>query len=233
MKFIFSLIKVGIFILLALLALMLMINDTFIYTFYKTDYMDSEGIPINRFVYKLDNSTKKDGNFITFVSKENLNNKKDEYMNSLSTCYGKYYYDDVNNITLTKYSIMDNGLYRTINIHYEFENYCSEKYHLDDMWVYEYNALTTLLDSSINHVSITSLVDTLNKAERVTDPIIDGEYESSTTITMECQLNEVKYTLEIKDFNKDEVIVIKTKNNEKQFAVYKLENASVYLGALK
>ena len=232
MKFLFSIVKVVISIGLALGLLLALINQTFIYTVYKTDYMDDGGITMPRFVYMLDSSSDTKGDFITWNSKEVLEDNKNNYLNNLASCYGKYYYDQENDITILNYKITDNGLYRTVNIEYDTNNYCSDNYILSDTWIYEYKELSKIEEININEASMTRLIDILNNAKRNINPVVDDNYKSSKSINLLCSLKTSKYSLEIKDFSENEIVVIREEANKKKFAVYEVGNAKATLEGL-
>lgn len=233
MKFIFSLIKVGICIGLALLALMLLINTTFLHEEFKTSDMAESGVPIPKFTYMLTTAKSTNASFITLASLEEINAKKESYLNNLTACYGLYYYDKANDITITKYNAIDNGAYRSMNISYAIENYCGEDYILSDSWIHEYNNYASLEESSISEAGVIDLIDKLFSAKRNINPIIDTSYKPATKIELFINHRDGKYYLEIKDISENEILVIKTKANEKQFAVYEYPNAKNYLESLK
>ena len=233
MKFIFSLIKVGICIGLALLALMLLINTTFFHEEFKTNDMEGSGISIPKYTYMLTTAKATNASFITLSSLEEINAKKDGYLNNLTACYGLYYYDKANGITITKYNALDNGAYRSINISYAIENYCGEDYILSDSWIHEYNNYASLEESSISEAGVIDLIDKLFSAKRNIKPIIDATYKPTTKIELFINHRDGKYSLEIKDISENEILVVKTKSNEKQFAIYEYPNAKDYLKNLK
>lgn len=232
MKFLFSIVKVAISIGLALGLLLALINETFIYTVYKTDFMDADGISMPRFMYMLDSSNDTKGDFITWNSKETLEENKTNYMSNLTNCYGKYYYDKENDITILDYKISDNGLYRTVNIKYDTVNYCSENYVLSDTWIYEYRELSKIEETNVSEASITRLIDVLNNAKRNINPVVDDSYKSSKSINLLLSLKTSKYSLEIKDFSENEIVVIREEANKKKFAVYEVGNAKATLEGL-
>ena len=96
----FKLIKLLIVIIVVGGLFLLLTNKTFVYDTYKSDDV-KEGIPISRFMYVRENNL--DVTFYTFVSVEKLESAKDEYLKTLDECYGKYYYDKDNDITITNY----------------------------------------------------------------------------------------------------------------------------------
>lgn len=114
MKLIFRLIKIAIIFLLIGGCFYLLINKTFIYDNYKTEIMESDGIPIKKFMYVVDNDDSNEAKFYTLLSNSTLGNKKKSYLNDLESCYGSYYYDERNNITITKYDIIDKKYYREL-----------------------------------------------------------------------------------------------------------------------
>ena len=126
----FKLIKLLIFVIVVGGLFLLFTNKTFVYDTYKSDDV-KEGIPISRFMYVKENNL--DVTFYTFVNKEKLEKVKDEYLKSLDDCYGKYYYDKDNDITITNYEIKSNKYYKEVNISYVKKNYCSSDYKLSDM----------------------------------------------------------------------------------------------------
>ena len=106
----FKLIKLLIVIIVVGGLFLLLTNKTFVYDTYKSDDV-KEGIPISRFMYVRENNL--DVTFYTFVSVEKLESAKDEYLKTLDECYGKYYYDKDNDITITNYEIKRHALRNT------------------------------------------------------------------------------------------------------------------------
>ena len=101
----FKLIKLLIVIIVVGGLFLLLTNKTFVYDTYKSDDV-KEGIPISRFMYVRENNL--DVIFYTFVGVEKLESVKAEYLKTLDECYGKYYYDKDNDITITNYEIKSN-----------------------------------------------------------------------------------------------------------------------------
>lgn len=231
MKLIFGIIKIGLVIGIAVLGLALLINKTFIYEVYRTDYMDGSGIPLIRFMY-MENASGTNARFVTFVNMSDLEAKKKEYVSTLTPCYGAYLYDKNNNITILNYNIVDNGMYRKVNINYDLSNYCDEKYYLEDTWIYDFSTLSTLEETNISLANVSGLMGRFSSLERNEDVIVDKNYKSEVKINLACTHKKGKYTLEIKDINENEIVVVKTENDTKQFAVYKLNNAKDYLKGL-
>ena len=155
----FKSIKLSIFVIIVGGLFLLFANKTFVYDTFKNDDL-KEGIPISRFMYVKENNL--DISFYTFVNEEKLERVRDEYLKSLDDCYGKYYYDKDNNITITNYEIKSNKYYKEVNISYVKDNYCSSDYKLSDMWVYEYNSLSAYLDGDISEKAMSGLLDTFN-----------------------------------------------------------------------
>ena len=159
----FKLIKLLIVIIVVGGLFLLLTNKTFVYDTYKNDNV-KEGIPISRFMYVRENNL--DVIFYTFVSVEKLESVKAEYLKTLDECYGKYYYDKDNDITITNYEIKNNKYYKEVNISYVKDNYCSSEYKLSDMWVYEYNSLSAYLDGDISEKAMSSLIDKVYNSKR-------------------------------------------------------------------
>lgn len=134
MKLIFRLIKIAIIFLIIGGCFYLLINKTFIYDVYKSEVMEDEGIPIKRFMYVIDDDKTNEAKFYTFLSNSTLENMKKDYLDDLELCYGKYYYDKNNKITITNYDIISNSYYREVKLSYVSDNYCSSDYKLSDMW---------------------------------------------------------------------------------------------------
>lgn len=237
MKFILRLIGVAISIGLALLLLMVLINETFTKTVFKTDFMESGGIPIPRFVYKLSNVNRanavQNNHFITLVGKGDLENAKNNYLNKLNKCYGIYYYDSSNEITITKYKIVDSGMYRQMDINYDYTDYCSDRYVLSDTWFDDYAMIGKIDDLNIKTTNLVNLVDTLKKSKRVINPVVSPNYKSEYAVSFSYSQKSVRYYMDIKDFSENEIVVIKyQKEKNKQFAVYEVENAKEVLSKL-
>ena len=136
MKLILNLIKIALVFLFMAGVFILLINKTFIYETYNEEGMKGEGIPISRFMYYQGLNSNNTASFITPLSANYLNTYKNNYINDLEQCYGIYYYDANNEITITDYNIIDNSYYRTVSINFAYDNYCSDSYVLSDMWVY-------------------------------------------------------------------------------------------------
>ena len=228
MRFIFRLIGIVISISLAVLLLALLINDTFTKTVFKTEAMAGSGIPIPRFLYNT-NITNKKSELITFLPQDTLEKTKNDYLNSLKNCYGNYYYDEKNDITITKYQIKDNKYFRTVALEYDFLNYCADKYILSDTWLEDYKNIGKTFDLNITLGNLASLMNGLSLATRNIDANIDLNYKSNYIISYNYFLKNVHYYMEIKDISENDIIVKKTKYEETQFAVYTVDNALDFL----
>ena len=88
MKTLFNLIKIAIIFILIGGCFFLLINKTFIYDVYKGELMESNGIPINRFMYIVEDEVATRAKFYTFLSNSSLESKKNSYLNTLEKCYG-------------------------------------------------------------------------------------------------------------------------------------------------
>ena len=113
------------------------------------------------------------------------------------------------------------------------DNYCSEEYKLSDKWIYEYENLSLYINGDITKEAMESLVKKVYEIEKVDDPAIVDEYESVVSITVSASIDSVSYSLTFKDFSANELIVIKEKGNDTQFAVYKMDNVIDYLNSLE
>ena len=212
MKLILNIITIGLVFLFMAGAFLLLINKTFIYETYKEDVMTGEGIPISRFMYYQE--TNNSGSiFITPLSANYLNTYRSNYLNDLEQCYGEYYWDEDNAITITKYQVIDNSYYRSVNIAFVEDNYCSDEYILSDMWVYEYNNVS----------------DTVYSAVRVSDPVIDDSYEKQINLVITCSNLDGEYTLTFSDFSDSELLIVKEDSKGRQFAVYEIADVVNYL----
>lgn len=214
-------------------AFLLGINKTFINEKYVEDFMLDEGIPINRFMYFESLSNDLSASFFTPVSYENLNKVKEEYLASLEKCYNRYYYDELNAITIINYEINNDKYLRKVTIDMANDNYCSEEYKLSDKWIYEYENLSLYINGDITKEAMESLVKKVYEIEKIDDPAIVDEYESVVSITVSASIDSVSYSLTFKDFSANELIVIKEKGNDTQFAVYKMDNVIDYLNSLE
>ena len=223
----FKLIKLLIVIIVVGGLFLLLINKTFVYDTYKSDVV-KEGIPISRFMYVRENNL--DVTFYTFVSVEKLESVKDEYLKTLDECYGKYYYDKDNDITITNYEIKSNKYYKEVNISYVKDNYCSSEYKLSDMWVYEYNSLSAYLDGDISEKAMSSLIDKVYNSKRV-EPVV-SDYKNEYSFKVNCDKNKEPYTLVFEDFGDNQLIVKKEVDGKLIFAVYEINNVRSYLGGL-
>lgn len=227
MKLIFRLIKIAIIFLFIAGGFLLLINKTFIYEVYETDLMESDGIKIPRFLYLKENT---DAEFYTILKTEDLKKHKDSYLNNLENCYGKYYYDKENNITITQYDIKEHDYYKTITIDYEKGNYCSNDYKLTDMWVYEFTNVSSYVSGDITEKKVTELIDKIYNSENV-EPVI-SDYASEVEIKIDCHNNGTSYSLIFKDIGSDLLMVKKVVGNDILFTAYKIDNVSEYLRSL-
>lgn len=227
MKLIFRLIKIAIIFLFIAGGFLLLTNKTFIYEKYETDIMESDGIKIPRFLYLKENTN---AEFYTVLKTDYLKKNKDSYLKKLENCYGKYYYDKDNNITITKYDIKEYNYYKTVIIDYEKGNYCSNEYKLTDMWVYEFTNLSGYVSGDITEKKVTELIDKIYNSKNV-DPII-SDYKSEVEIRIDCNNNGNSYSLIFKDIGNDLLMVKKVMGNEVLFTAYKIENISEYLRSL-
>lgn len=232
MKALFSLIKVAIVFLLIGGIFFLFINETFIYEVYKTENMDGDGISINRFMYLVPSDNKTDAVFYTPVSYNKLESKKKSYLDTLDSCYGIYYYDKNNNITITKYDIENNKYLKKVYISYSSGNYCSGDYKLTDMWVYEYTNLSSFISGDITEKAMNNLIDTIYKSKYVENPVISN-YKNSISINVFCSNNGNDYNLYFEDFSDNELIVRREEKGVVKFAVYNIENVRNLLNSLE
>lgn len=230
MKLIIRLINIAIIFLLIGGAFFLLINKTFIYEAYKGELMDGRGIPIKRFMYVVDDKENPEAKFYTFLSNTVLEDEKKKYLEKLQACYGKYYYDKDNNITIISYDISSKDYYREVYISYASDNYCSEEYVLSDMWVYEYNGLSSFLGGDISEKTMTSLIDKIYNSKRV-DPVIK-DYKNEYSYRVECDNNGENYSLIFEDFSENELMVKKIEKENIKFAVYEILNVKDYLKGL-
>lgn len=228
MKLILNIITIGLVFLFMAGAFLLLINKTFIYETYKEDVMTGEGIPISRFMYYQE--TNNSGSiFITPLSANYLNIYRSNYLNDLEQCYGEYYWDEDNAITITKYQVIDNSYYRSVNIAFVEDNYCSDEYILSDMWVYEYNNVSDYVDGDISQVAMNALINTVYSAVRVSDPVIDDSYEKQINLVITCSNLDGEYTLTFSDFSDSELLIVKEDSKGRQFAVYEIADVVNYL----
>lgn len=228
MKLILNIITIGLVFLFMAGAFLLLINKTFIYETYKEDVMTGEGIPISRFMYYQE--TNNSGSlFITPLSANYLNTYRSNYLNDLEQCYGEYYWDEDNAITITKYQVIDNSYYRSVNIAFVEDNYCSDEYVLSDMWVYEYNNVSDYVDGDISQVAMNALINTVYSAVRVSDPVIDDSYEKQINLVITCSNLDGEYTLTFSDFSDSELLIVKEDSKGRQFAVYEIADVVNYL----
>ena len=228
MKLILNIITIGLVFLFMAGAFLLLINKTFIYETYKEDVMTGEGIPISRFMYYQE--TNNSGSiFITPLSANYLNTYRSNYLNDLEQCYGEYYWDEDNTITITKYQVIDNSYYRSVNIAFVEDNYCSDEYILSDMWVYEYNNVSDYVDGDISQVAMNALINTVYSAVRVSNPVIDDSYEKQINLVITCSNLDGEYTLTFSDFSDSELLIVKEDSKGRQFAVYEIADVVNYL----
>lgn len=230
MKSLFKLIKLLLTVFVVGIVALLFVNKTFIYEVYNSDDIAS-GIPIRRFTYLYDN---KDNSlkFITPLSSNYLSSKKDDYLNGLESCFGMYYYDKDNDITITEYKIIDKDYFRNINISYVKDNYCGDKYVLSDMWFYEYINLTEFMSGDITEKAMNGLIDKLYNSKRVEDPIVK-DYDSKISLIVNLKLLDDDYTLTFSDFSQNELIVKKVMGENQEFVIYEVEDSLSYLNSLE
>lgn len=231
MKSLFKLIKLFLVILVVGSIVLLAINKTFIYTTYKSDEMNGEGIKLERFMYLV---KEKDGtaNFKSPLSNNYLESKKEDYLKNLENCYNKYYYDKDNDITITKYDIDNNKYLRNVEISFVKDNYCSSNYVLSDMWVYEYNELSSYASGDITEKGMVSLIKKVYESKRVDNPSIT-DYEASVKIKVNLKISSDDYFLELQDFSENELLVKKTYKDKLSFAVYEMDNVTDFLNNLE
>ena len=229
MRLIFRLIKIAIIFLIIGGLFFLLINKTFMYEVYKSEVMN-DGIPIKRFMYVIDADENTDVSFYTFWPSNSLEEMKNSYLKGLELCYGKYYYDKDNNITVTEYKITDEKYYRMVTFKYVTDNYCSSDYKLSDMWVYEYNSLSAYLDGDLSEKAMSSLIDKVYNSKNVAPVMTD--YKNEYSLKVNCDENGDKYSLIFEDFSENELLVKKEMNGNTKFAVYEIENVKTYLRGL-
>lgn len=227
MKLLFKLIKIAIIFVFIGALFYLFINKTFVYNVYKNNDIE-KGINIKRFMYVVENDMNME--FYTFWPSNSLEKERDGYLSKLDNCYGKYYYDKDNDITITNYDIVDKKYYRYVYIEYVKDNYCSEKYQLSDMWVYEYNSLSAYLNGDLSDKAMSKLIDKVYNSKRV-NPVVD-DYESQYNLVVNCDKNKEEYSLVISDFNDDLLLVKKVMGSDISFAVYEVLNVKEYLKEL-
>ena len=232
MKAIFNLIRVAIIFLLIGGVFFLLINETFINEVFKTEAMDGDGISINRFMYLVPSDNKNEAVFYTPISFSKLENKKKSYLSSLESCYGIYYYDKDNDITITKYDIDNNKYLKKVYISYSSGNYCSGDYKLTDMWVYEYINLSSFISGDITEKAMNGLIDTIYKSKKEDNPVISN-YKKTISINVLCSNNKEDYNLYFEDFSDNQLIVKKEEKGVVKFAVYDIENVKDLLNSLE
>lgn len=232
MKLIWGLIKIIIVFAFIAGVFMLLINKTFIYETYKDDVMKGEGIPISRFMYYVGLSNNSTVTFIAPFGKEKLDSYRNDYLKNLESCYGKYYYDASNEITINNYKIIDNGLYRTVSINFVNDNYCSEDYVLKDSWINDYLSRSNYVSGDITSVLTKALVTTIGSLKRVDEVLIDDNYESEVSLKVISSIGQDEYTLTFSDFSSNQLLVVKDDGITKQFAVYDCGGVVNYLNSL-
>ena len=232
MKTIIGLIKIVLVFAFMALAFVLLVNKTFVYEKYQDEEMKSDGIPISRFMYFTKLSNDLNANFISPLSANYLKKYKNDYLDGLKQCYGKYYYDEANDITVLKYDVIDLDYYRSVNIQFAYDNYCSDEYILSDMWVYEYNELSEYVNGDILESKMVDIIKKIYESTRNNDAIINDEYKSEIEIKVNCRIEDENYILTFKDFSENELLIIKEEKGVKQFAIYKVENVKGFLNSL-
>lgn len=232
MKTIIGLIKIVLVFAFMALAFVLLVNKTFVYEKYQDEEMKSDGIPISRFMYFTKLSNDLNANFISPLSANYLKKYKNDYLDGLKQCYGKYYYDEANDITILKYDVIDLDYYRSVNIQFAYDNYCSDEYILSDMWVYEYNELSEYVNGDILESKMVDIIKKIYESTRNNDAIINDEYKSEIEIKVNCRIEDENYILTFKDFSENELLIIKEEKGVKQFAIYNVENVKDFLNSL-
>ena len=232
MKTIIGLIKIVLVFAFMALAFVLLVNKTFVYEKYQDEEMKSDGIPISRFMYFTKLSNDLNANFISPLSANYLKKYKNDYLDGLKQCYGKYYYDEANDITVLKYDVIDLDYYRSVNIQFAYDNYCSDEYILSDMWVYEYNELSEYVNGDILESKMVDIIKKIYESTRNNDAIINDKYKSEIEIKVNCRIEDENYILTFKDFSENELLIIKEEKGVKQFAIYNVENVKDFLNSL-
>lgn len=231
MKTVGNLIKVFLIFLVIGSLFLLLINKTFIYELYKTEEMESSGIPIKRFMYLNDESESR-ATFYTPYNISTLEQTKKSYLEKLESCYGKYYYDKDNNITIIKYEVNDDKYLRSVDIEFVKDNYCKTDYSLSDMWVYEFNTLSEYISGDITEKAIIDIIKTIYKSKKLDNPTIK-DYESKVSLEATCSIDGNKYSLVFQDFSENELLVKKISDDNIQFAVYEINDIINYLNGLE
>ena len=232
MKTIIGLIKIVLVFAFMALAFVLLVNKTFVYEKYQDEEMKSDGIPISRFMYFTKLSNDLNANFISPLSANYLKKYKNDYLDGLKQCYGKYYYDEENDINVLKYDVIDLDYYRSVNIQFAYDNYCSDEYILSDMWVYEYNELSEYVNGDILESKMVDIIKKIYESTRNNDAIINDEYKSEIEIKVNCRIEDENYILTFKDFSENELLIVKEEKGVKQFAIYNVENVKDFLNSL-
>ena len=232
MKLIFGLIKIVLIFAFIAGVFMLLINKTFIYETYKDEAMQGDGIPISRYMYYVGLSSNSTATFIAPLSQSYLDSYRNDYLKNLETCYGKYYFDVNNGITINSYNIIDNGLYRTVIINYINDNYCSDTYVLEDTWISDYLKHSNYESGDITSILTTALITTVSSLNRVEEPVIPDDYESEISLSVNCSMGQDEYTLTFSDFTSEELLVVRENGTDKQFAVYEFGGVVNYLNSL-
>lgn len=232
MKMLWSLIKIAVIFVIITGCFFLLINKTFVYERFKAELMDGEGIPVRRFMYLINVDNGLNASFITPLGADSLEIQKENYLNSLDFCYNKFYYDSDNNITITKYNIIDNGYYRNVFITYASGNYCGNDYILKDDWMNDYTLSSTFVGGDITDKAVPELIAKISKDSRVENPII-SDYNSSVSLKVDAVIEGIDYSLVFQDFSENEIVVKRFMYGVEQFAVYKMENAVNFLLSLE
>lgn len=97
-----------------------------------------------------------------------LNETKNNYLKNLENCYGNYYYDQNNELTITKYEIIPHQFYQEVKINIDYKNYCSENYILSDTWLDEQKTVPRLMDLNISINNFNNLLDKITHRQKNT-----------------------------------------------------------------
>ena len=165
---------------------------------------------------------------------DKINEEKNNYLNSLTSCYDEsFFYDSKGDVTITKYEVKNNFLYRNIEIFYKKGNLCENEFVLDENWYLELKELKPLSIEFENCENSCPLIS-VDDYDRIYDYFfkeIGMRISSKKNIAKEkltLNIHYSNYILEI--FTKDEYYVafnLIDRNDAKKNAVYFYDNLSL------
>lgn len=145
-------------------------NKTFLKDYYGVNKLNSETvkIPIPLFSYYLKEKKSENWYTATFNTLKDVNKVRDvlnNYIENLQSCYDEsIFYDKDIDISIYKYSIIDNFPFNKIFLDYDFGNQCANEYVLNDDWITDIISNENVMESEIDkYVIKNNEISTTNK----------------------------------------------------------------------